>query len=440
MSYCFVLVALLTVSTAQADIIFVDVNCPGPGNGSVRDPYCSIQTAIDNAVDTDEIVVAPGTYFETINFLGKAVWLLSSGGAEVTTIDANLPRGEFASVVTCDSGEGPDTVLDGFTITGGTGKDVFGAGITRGGGMYNFLSSPTVVNCDFIRNSATESGGGMWNNSSSPTVNNCTFDGNSAVHPLGVGFGGGISNRVSNPRVTNCTFFMNSACIFGGAMSNSDSCPIVTNCRFTANTAGESGGGIYSHGSSPTVTNCTFTGNTATHQGGGMRNSNSSDPTVTNCTFSGNSANTGGGMFNSASSSTVTVTNCILWGDSPDEIVVSGDDPNVTFSNVEGGFPGTGNIDADPLFVDPDNGDLRLQAGSPCIDAGDNTAVPRGVLRDLDGNPRFIDSTFVGTMATVDMGAYEYQRSVGGGRAIADGSWLRDVLTLLGWIALPDFD
>ena len=46
MSYCFVLVALLTVSTAQADIIFVDVNCPGPGNGSVRDPYCSIQTAI----------------------------------------------------------------------------------------------------------------------------------------------------------------------------------------------------------------------------------------------------------------------------------------------------------------------------------------------------------------------------------------------------------
>ncbi len=78
--------------------------------------------------------------------------------------------------------------------------------------------------------------------------------------------------------------------------------------------------------------------------------------------------------------------------------------------------------------------DYRLQAGSPCIDTGDNTAVPQGVLRDLDGNPRFVDSTFVGTMATVDMGAYEFQRSVG------RGPGMRDVLTLLGWDALPDFD
>ncbi len=103
-------------STAQADTIYVDVaNCPGPGSGSVRDPYCSIQTAIDNAVDTDEIVVAPGTYFETINFMGKAVWLHSADGAEVTIIDGT---GNF-HVVQCVSGEGPETVLDGFTITGG---------------------------------------------------------------------------------------------------------------------------------------------------------------------------------------------------------------------------------------------------------------------------------------------------------------------------------
>ena len=79
---------VLAASTAQAATIHVDAaNCPGPGDGSVGDPYCSIQTAIDNAVDTDEIVVAPGTYFETINFLGKAITLSSSGGAAVTTID-----------------------------------------------------------------------------------------------------------------------------------------------------------------------------------------------------------------------------------------------------------------------------------------------------------------------------------------------------------------
>ena len=67
MSYRFVLVALLAVSTAQADVINV-----GPGD--------SIQTATDTAVDTDEIVVAPGTYFETIDFLGKAITLRSSDG------------------------------------------------------------------------------------------------------------------------------------------------------------------------------------------------------------------------------------------------------------------------------------------------------------------------------------------------------------------------
>ncbi len=81
-------VTVLAVSTAQADTIFVDADCPG-GDGSELDPYCSIQTAIDNAVDGDEIVVAPGTYIETIKFLGKAIWLGSSDGADVTTRRAN---------------------------------------------------------------------------------------------------------------------------------------------------------------------------------------------------------------------------------------------------------------------------------------------------------------------------------------------------------------
>ncbi len=93
MSHRFVFVALLAVSSAQADTIHVDDdNCPGPGSGTERDPYCSIQIAIDNAVDTDEIVVAPGKYFETINFFGKAIWLRSSDGAEVTTISMMCVR------------------------------------------------------------------------------------------------------------------------------------------------------------------------------------------------------------------------------------------------------------------------------------------------------------------------------------------------------------
>ncbi len=107
---------LLAVSTAETATIHVDAaNCPGPGDGSVGDPYCSIQTAIDNAVGTDEIVVAPGTYFETINFLGKAIWLHSSDGPDVTTIDAQ----QTGVVVLCVNGEGPDTALDGFAASGG---------------------------------------------------------------------------------------------------------------------------------------------------------------------------------------------------------------------------------------------------------------------------------------------------------------------------------
>ncbi len=70
---------LMGSTASPPAVIFVDDdNCPGPGDGSIGNPYCSIQTAIDNAVDTDEIVVAPGTYFETINFIGKAITLRPS--------------------------------------------------------------------------------------------------------------------------------------------------------------------------------------------------------------------------------------------------------------------------------------------------------------------------------------------------------------------------
>ncbi len=72
-------------SNVRADVLFVDDdNGPGPGSGMEGDPFCSIQTAIDAAMDTDDIVVAPGTYFEMINFLGKAIMLRSSDGPDVT--------------------------------------------------------------------------------------------------------------------------------------------------------------------------------------------------------------------------------------------------------------------------------------------------------------------------------------------------------------------
>ena len=466
-----VIITLLAVSTGRADTIFVDAaNCPGPGDGSIGNPYCSIQTAIDNAVDTDEIVVAPGTYLEAINFIGKAIWVHSSDGPKVTIIDATSLG---YNVVNCYSGEGPDTVLSGFVITGGDTH--------VGGGMFNSGSSPTVTNCTFSNNAADVFGGGMYNTGySNPTVTNCTFSGNTASFE-----GGGMYNGDSSPTVTDCTFSANSA-ENGGGMNNIFSSPTVTNCMFTANTA-DSGGGMASGTSSnPTVTNCTFGGNTA-ESGGGIYN-NGSSPTVTNCSFSQNSANFGGGMYNDGSSpfmanccfhanvaiegntgaggamlnaagsnpvlinctltgnetfvgviqtggglhnhdSNPTITNCILWNNTPCEVVDDGAAvTTVRFSDVRSGWPGPSNIDADPQFVDPDNGDSRLSPGSPCIDAGHNWGVPPDTADldddadireltplDLDGNPRFADDPAtqdtgcgVPIPIAVDMGAYEF--------------------------------
>ncbi len=170
--------------------------------------------------------------------------------------------------------------------------------------------------------------------------------------------------------------------------------PTITNCTIAGNGNADMGAGMYiKDGSSPTLVNCTFSKNSASMMGGGMYNENSS-PILMNCTFSGNSSTYfGGGIYCAGGS--LALTNCILWGDTPNEIFMFGTTPVITYSEVQGGFTGEGNIDADPLFADPNNGDyhLKSQAGrwdantqtwvvddvtSPCIDAG-NPGTPIGL-------------------------------------------------------------
>jgi parallel beta-helix repeat protein len=294
-----------------------------------------------------------------------------------------------------------------------------------GGGMYNYASSsPTLTDCTFNGNTASGSsgcGGGMLNDTSSPRLTNCALNGNTARN------GGGMYNVGGSPKLTGCIFSSNttSGGGTGGGMLNDTSSPTLTNCAFNGNTAGFAGG-LYNYSASPTLTNCTFEGNTVSYRGGGMYNNASSSPTFTNCTFSGNTASGGGGGMYNDNNSSPKLNNCILWGNGITPLYNYSGTVTVTYSDIQGGYVGTGNIDADPLFVrnpnpgpdgrwgtaDDDYGNLRLQPLSPAIDAGRNAAVPSGVTTDLAGGARFLDipiraDTGVGTPPIVDMGAYE---------------------------------
>jgi hypothetical protein len=313
-------------------------------------------------------------------------------------------------------------ILDGFTITGGNAN---GTSLNYGGGMYNDGSSPALTNCTFQSNYG-DGGGGMANHGSAPMLTNCAFVDNSGGAGGGMSNldsssptlvncnfsgdvvsnnGGGIWNDNSSPTLTNCTFSGNSAGSSGGGMHNGGSSPELSNCVFEDNSA-EIGGGMYNGGDcSPMLVNCTFAGNSAT-DGGGMSNEGYASPTLTNCTFYANSAsNSGGGMY-SYYYSTPALTNSILWEDTPNEVWNENNStPVVAYSDVQGGYPGDGNIDVYPFFVDAANGDLHLGPCSPCIDAGDDdvTGLPEN---DFEGDDRIIDGDGNGT-ATVDMGVDE---------------------------------
>ncbi len=295
-----VMAILLTATFCQAGTVIVDPN------GSAD--HTTIQAAITASSNYDTIIVRQGIYVENINMLGKAITLRSTAPTDpnivlVTIIDG----GGSGSVITCSSGEDPNTFIDGFLIRNGTGTND-GYGIYYGGGMYNSYSSPTVSNCVFSGNAAFglgSGGGGMCNWYSSPTVTNCTFSGNTAA------VGGGMYCYGSSPTINNCVFIENTGYSGGGINLKDFNNLVLTNCTFINNTAtgrtGE-GGGVSAFRSSLTLTDCRFTGNSADNRRGGGFYIRFCDATVSNCTFSGNTANEGGGVYIVSSSS--TLSNC----------------------------------------------------------------------------------------------------------------------------------
>jgi len=255
--------------------------------------YTKIQDAIFYAKTGDTIVVAPGTYVENINFNGKAVTVTSSGGAGATVIDGNMA----GSVVCFVSGEGLTSVLDGFTLTNGTGSKVSTLWNKYcGGGIYcDNISSPSLLNNIITDNMANLGGGILCNANSAPDIiGNTTTENFSSM-------GGGIYTcSVISPMIKNNTIEDNYAINSGGGIYCEGSSPRIIGNEITKNSSDENGGGVYCENGAPLIDNNSITKNLATcypnSSGGGLCTMNS-DCTVTNNIISQNLSNSGGGVF-----------------------------------------------------------------------------------------------------------------------------------------------
>ena len=193
---------------------------------NVPSQYATIQDGIDAALGGDTVLVAPGNYRESIDFSGKAIAVRSSGGACVTTIDALISGG---SVVTFASGEGPDSLLEGFTVTNGYGT-YMGLGLSLGGGIYCTGASPTISGNAIIGNHAGLGGGVYCAGGSPMIINNMVADNDSYL----VG-GGGLELIGGFPQIINCTIMRNTSASYGPGLLCLRSACTVTNTVFWDN-------------------------------------------------------------------------------------------------------------------------------------------------------------------------------------------------------------
>lgn len=307
------------------------------GIRNVPAQYTTIQAAINAAINGDTVLVAPGTYFENINFRGKNIVVtgtyFQSGNPQLissTIINGGTPSHiDTASCVIIANYEDSTTVLQGFTLTGGKGTlwdDEHSPGnrFREGGGLLIQYSSPTIQNNIIRNNEAINNSGGV-----------------SAG-------GGGIRMGDSNPKVFNNIIMLNKGLYGPGVVLNYSGGTFKNNIVIQNSGATSFGGGgaFWILGTSPGTSRI-----------------------LENNTILNNSAVTGtGGVL--CLSSTIIVRNNIIRSNSSSQIQLSGGSVTATYNNIQGGFTGAGNISDEPLFADSN---YILQNSSPCIDKGDSS-------------------------------------------------------------------
>jgi hypothetical protein len=368
----------ITMSVTEP-IRYVKTVASGTGDGTSWANASADLQAMINVTGVLQVWVAAGTYKTSSSDRGSYFQLANNvavyGG--FVGIETLLSQRNVAA---------NPTIISGDIGTSGVNTD----------NNYHLFVIDTKTNTRLdgftIRDSYNEYGDGAFRilNNSDVDIANCTFTNNSGYN---YGHLRGISSTV---RLTNCNMTTGS----DENIINQDGTFTVTNCTFFNMKRVFLNNGT----GSSTFTNCLFYGINAPNSSGGcIRQSSSGNMTLTNCTFTNNKS-----YFNPAinidAGKSVTAVNCIFWDNDGGSGIGGEGTLTITYSIVQGGYIGTGNINDNPLFTNTASNDFTLQHCSSAINKGNNAAVS-GMTTDLAGNTRT-------QQTTVDMGVYESNYSV----------------------------